>query len=329
MLDLKELRFYRAIAEHGSFSKAASYLRIAQPALSRHIQKLEHSLGVQLLRRSSRGVVPTAAGEVLLRRTVDLEHDLSLIQREISSYAANAVGSLNIAAMFPLSVGMLPNVVRAYRQAYPGVTLHIVQGYSGDLTEGLLGKKIDMAIVDTPSHPHVELATFPLWAEDVHLFGSAEFERDNPVFAQDTVAFADLADKPIVISSQISAFRKKVDEAFMRHGMRLRPVIEVDGPEMLFEMVRAGIGYGLMPRCGFDDRVASGKLLAVPIDPPLKRRISIVTRAELLGDRLIEPFLDLVRQGVRELAGTEPFRTVTLLFDEYTTFTIEGRALPG
>jgi DNA-binding transcriptional LysR family regulator len=75
-VDLKGLRYFRAIAERGTFSKAAAHLRVAQPALSRQIQKLEHDLGVQLLQRTARGVMPTEAGRLLLDRTRQLEQGL-------------------------------------------------------------------------------------------------------------------------------------------------------------------------------------------------------------------------------------------------------------
>jgi len=313
-MELKELRYYRAIVELGSFSKAAAALRIAQPALSRHIQKLEHSLGVQLLRRGSRGVVPTPAGATLLARTTDLEHQVSLIEREISSYANNVVGYLNIAAMFPLSVCMMPDVVKRYREAYPDVTLHIVQGYSGDLIQGLLSRTLDLALVDSPSHTHAELTISPLWKEKVHLFGSAKTEKDNPLFQQACVELTQLANKPIVIPSHISVFRRMIDGIFSREKLKLAPVIEADGPEMIFEMVKAGIGYGLMPRCAIHERVKSGELLSVPTAPKLERRISIVTRAEIREGRLLDPLLTLIREAAKELVRTEPFETVQLLF---------------
>ena len=72
-MDLQALMYFRTVVEMGTISKASAYLRIAQPALSRHIQRLEHSLGVELLQRSAKGVTPTAAGRQLLEKTADFE----------------------------------------------------------------------------------------------------------------------------------------------------------------------------------------------------------------------------------------------------------------
>jgi DNA-binding transcriptional LysR family regulator len=83
-VDLKDLKYFRAIAECGTFSKAAAHLRVAQPALSRKIQKLENDLGVQLLQRTARGVTATEAGRVLLGRTQELEQALEDIRREVT-----------------------------------------------------------------------------------------------------------------------------------------------------------------------------------------------------------------------------------------------------
>ena len=92
-MDLKDLKYFRTIAECGSISKAAAHLRVAQPAVSRKILKLEHDLGVQLLRRTSRGVTPTEAGQVLLQRSIDLERSIDETRREVARYAERPTGA--------------------------------------------------------------------------------------------------------------------------------------------------------------------------------------------------------------------------------------------
>ena len=97
-MDLRELRYFRAIAECGTFSRAAAQLNVAQPALSRQVKKLEHELGVELLRRTSRGVVPTEAGQALLQRTTMLEQEVDAARRYVSSMADKVTGALSVAS---------------------------------------------------------------------------------------------------------------------------------------------------------------------------------------------------------------------------------------
>lgn len=150
-VDIKDLRYFSVIAECGSFSKAAAHLRIAQPALSRKIQKLEHALGVKLLRRGARGVTTTDAGQMLLQRAMKFEHDFDEMRYEMARYAERATGMLRVAVQSPLSLVMAPELLRAYRPAHPGVTLELTEGFSGDLVDGLLNERIDIAVVDTPT----------------------------------------------------------------------------------------------------------------------------------------------------------------------------------
>ena len=127
-MELKELRYFRKVAEFGTLSKAATYLHIAQPALSRHMQKLEHEFGVELLKRTSRGVMATRAGQVLLERTLHLREEMEEIHREVSRFAKQPRGVLRVALGYPLAVLMVPRLVKAYKARCPEVALHFVQG---------------------------------------------------------------------------------------------------------------------------------------------------------------------------------------------------------
>jgi LysR family transcriptional regulator, nitrogen assimilation regulatory protein len=121
-MDLKELRYFRAIAELGSLSKAASRLRVAQPALSRRMSKLEHSLGVKLFRRSARGVTLTPAGAVLLEGSDRVEYAVSGVLKEMVSVSQGSSGLIRVGAQYPVSTTLLPLLIQQYRSASFGDT---------------------------------------------------------------------------------------------------------------------------------------------------------------------------------------------------------------
>lgn len=310
-MDLKELRYFRAIAELGSFSKAAAFLNVAQPALSRQIQKLEHDLGVTLLLRTARGVTATTAGMALLSHTVDLEHEMANVRRDVSRFAEHPFGALNIAAGAPHSTLMMPNVIKRYRDAYPDVAIHIIDGFSGDLTESLLGRRLDLAVVDAPTHPHADLHVYPLWMEPIHLVGSAS-ERDAEIFARPFIDLQAVVGLPLITSDVRQPIRRTIEAGFSRKGLKLRPVLEVDGYHLILEMVKAGLGYAMLPKCTFHDRIQSGELVHVEIRPAVRRIISIVTRAELLKDRIVMPLIDLIKNEAPRIAATERYGPAAL-----------------
>jgi DNA-binding transcriptional LysR family regulator len=314
-MDLKELRYFRAIAELGSFSKAAAFLNVAQPALSRQIQKLEHDLGVTLLLRTARGVTATTAGKALLSHTVGLENEMANVRRDVSRFAEHAFGFLNIAAGAPHSTLLMPGVIKRYKEAYPDVSIHIIDGYSGDLTESLLGRKLELAVVDAPTHPHADLHVYPLWMEPLHLVGPAS-QRDSEIFSRAVVDLQTVANLPLIASDSRHAIRRTIEAAFSRKGLKLRPTLEVDGYHLILEMVKAGLGYALLPQCTFYDRLKDGQLVHVEVRPTIRRIISIVTRAELLRDRIVMPLIELIKKEAPLIAATERYGPAALWTSE-------------
>lgn len=310
-MDLKELHYFRAIAEAGTFAKAAANLRVAQPALSRQMRKLEHSLGVELLVRSSRGVTPTPAGLALLKRTVELEEQMEDARREVSAFSDQVVGSLRIAAPYPVSTIMLPELLRSYRERFPNVALHAIDGFSGNITDGLLQGRLDVAIASPTSHLHVDLTVFPLWTSELRLVAPAS-AASLPLFASDVVSLADLASLPLIMPSSANAIRRIVDNAFTRQQMRFTPTIESDGQLLTFAMVQAGLGYTLFPQATFAVLEDAGELISRSVKPKILRTIAIITRTKLLNERPVTHFVEMAKAAALALAQHERFRSISL-----------------
>ena len=292
-MDIKDLRYFKTIAECGSFSKAAAHLRIAQPALSRKIQKMEHTLGVTLLRRAARGVTPTDAGRVLLARALKFEHDFDDMRHEMARYAERATGVLRVAVQSPLSLVMAPELLRAYRPSHPGVTLELTEGFSGDLVDGLLNENIDIAVVDTPTHPHADLSFTKLWIESLQLVGPVG-GLIRTRFGNGPLPLRELMEVPIIMPCQRHAIRVLVDVAFERQHLRFRPAMEANGALMILQIVRSGFGYSLMPANRAYPWVSRGELEAIDLRPTIRRTMSVVTRTALLEDPRVAPLRELV-----------------------------------
>ncbi len=303
-MDLKELRYFRTIVQCGTFSKAAAHLRIAQPALSRQMQKLEHSLGVELLRRTSRGVTPTEAGQALLHRTIQFEQEIDETRREVAKYADRPTGAMRVAVQMPLSLIMMPELVKAYRTSFPDVVLELTEGFSGDLIDGLLDRRLDAAIVDAPSHLHADLTCSPLWVETLQLVCPAAGAAAEQ-FGAGPVPLAELAKLPIIMPSRKYAIRRLVDAAFERHRLKFRPIFEANGSFMIFELVKSGFGCTLMPSSGSYPWIVNGELRALDVRPAIRRTINLVTRTALLHERPIVSFRTIVEAIAPRIAGSK------------------------
>ena len=320
-MDLRALLCFRTVAELGTISKASSHLRIAQPALTRQIQKLEHGLGVELLHRMHKGVRPTAAGQLLLDRTSRLEADLAEVRREVTNLSLQVAGALHLAVQAPLSTLLIPSLVSRFLKEHPGVALHVVEGYSADVTEGLLGEKLDVAIVDSPSHAN-GLTIMPLWVETLQLIGPP-----GPRLAgsadRKPVSLAEVGLLPLVLPTQRYALRRLIDAAFARAGMKARPTLEADGPAMIMAMVRAGLGYTLMPTCGCLAEIRADKLRVRETSPAIERPMAIVTRTSLLDELKVTTLIRLARAEAVGLMPGGRFGAVQLCPEHP-----DGRARP-
>jgi LysR family nitrogen assimilation transcriptional regulator len=303
-MDIKELRYFRTIAEFGTLSKAAVQLRVTQAALSRHVANLEHELRVQLLRRSTRGVTLTDDGQALLRRTLKLEQDVQEMRREISGFAKEVTGSLNIAVQAPISILMLPDVVKSYRATYPGVSLHIRQESSFEMIDGLLNRRIDVAVFDVPPHPHTDLRAFPLWTEALSLVGPRRAAK-TAAFRSGNISVAELASYPLLLPGRHASIRRIVDDAFERENLKCEPTMEVGGSQVTLELVRAGLGFTLMPSCIFYPLVSIGELAVVDVSPTIRRTISAVTRPSLASERTVAPLLQLIKAAAPKLVNSK------------------------
>jgi LysR family transcriptional regulator, nitrogen assimilation regulatory protein len=172
-----------------------------------------------------------------------------------------------------------------------------------------------VGITEAPGNPHADLNISPLWMETLCLVGPASAAA-TPLFRAESASMAELANLPILIASQRHAIRRLVDAAFARQHLKFQPAFEVDGPRVILEMVRAGLGYALMPSCAFYSSVVSGEVVAIPVHPPIRRTVSIITRTALLGERAATPLLELIRAAAPRVVGSEQFGGATLCQEE-------------
>lgn len=311
-MELKEIEAFRAVAELGSISRASAYLRLAQPALSRLIQKLEHGLGVELLQRSSTGATPTEAGRVLLERTAGFETSIAEIAREVSGYANEVAGPLRIGIQ-PLSHGIMPDVVRSYLRAHPRVRFHVREGFSADMLDALLDETLDLVVAEAPSHTPREVLVLPLWMEALHLFGPAS-AAETELFQTGPVKLSDVLQLPLILPSARYSIRKLIEQAASREQLKVAPHLEVDGPELILSLVRAGLGYTVMPALGAST-YGRGRTCSTPTAPAVERPMCILVRAAVAAEPKVSTFIRLLREGVAALAETERFSHIRLTFD--------------
>jgi LysR family nitrogen assimilation transcriptional regulator len=298
-VNAKQLRYFIAVATEGTFTKASSKLRVAQPALSRQIALLEEELRTPLLVRHRRGVATTEAGNALLERARALVVSLDRIQSEITDYAAAPTGTLRIGCTPTLTSQLVVGPVRNILQAFPRVAIHIHEGVSHQLCRGVVADEIDAAIV-SENLAESFLTAEALFDEQVWLFGPRNRRK-----SADKTSIARIASLPMIMASAPQTTRRFVDRAAARRGLKLNVIAESDSIQATRELLIAGVGYTLAPYSALIGDVESGLMSGTPVREFWIRR-SLVRRNDRPINRALQEFKGLVGNQVRLLGRKLP-----------------------
>ncbi|QNB07589.1 LysR family transcriptional regulator [Herbaspirillum frisingense] len=257
-MEIRQLRYFASIVEHGSIGKAALELGMVTSALSQQITRLETELATRLLQRTSTGVVPTAAGIAFLKQAqLALRHidDAALAARQ-----ARLSGHVSVGMASSTAGVMGLAFMQAMHERYPEVRLRMVESLSGHLGAMLGARQIDLAIL-FQEEPAQRWSVLPLLDERLFVIGA-------PALAGMPVArrarLGKLGDLPLILPTRKHGLRSLLDSAFRHAGYTPNIVLEVDGLPMLMDAVRAGMGATIQPGAVLA-RAENADLASVPV----------------------------------------------------------------
>lgn len=243
-VELRQLRYFVAVAEHLSFSRAAQRLHLAQQSLSQQIRALERGLDVRLFDRDTRGTRLTAAGEVFLpeARAVLARFDTAIAVARRAG--RGEIGRLDLAFLTSTANYMLPPVVRAVRERFPGLDLTTHDVPIDELVAGLRTGRFDAGFSRPPLV--ADLATRTLAVEPV----CAVLPAGHPLAGRDVLQLAELADESWVLTPRESwpPWHAKYDRDFAAAGFSPRVVQRANGVPSLLGLVAAGVGVTRLAR---------------------------------------------------------------------------------
>lgn len=247
-MELRQLRYFVGIARCGSFSAAASVLRIAQPALSTQIIALERELGRALFTRHARGVRLTPDGMRFL------EHAAAILARV--DEARQAFGLERGGAVLEVTLGMTPliskflavPVIEAVARQAPHISVGIIEGMSGALRDWLESGKIGLSF-SLNLAPDDPFYMPPMISEDLYVLSS----RESTFLTRSEIDERDLIRLPMIVSTPKNGHRILLESIARRHGVRLPVVAEVDSIPRQRELVAMGRGVLVIPLAGWFD----------------------------------------------------------------------------
>lgn len=243
-VELHQLRYACAIAEAGSFTRAAARLYLAQPSLSVQIRKLERELATQLFERRGRRVAPTAAGAVFLDHARRALAELDLAREGIRQLAETPPGQVRLGVPPSVACAIVPDMLARLHGEHPEVAAAIVERDSSEqLVEMVTAGEVDLAVVRAQvSTP--DLARVPLLREPL----AALLPVGHRLATAERTSLRELAQETFVGLPSGNALRELMEHACGRVGFAPHVAVEANQLASVWGMVRAGLGVAVLPR---------------------------------------------------------------------------------
>lgn len=250
-MNLKELVYVTTVAECGNISKAAELLYVAQPSLSRSIQKVESDLGADLFKRTQEGLKPTIAGECYLRTAYQIMRLYSDLQAEFSKINDMKVGRLVIGTATHLGAFVLPMLLKEFSTEFPNIDIAIVEEVSTRIEEDLLRGKVDVGILHTPVLSE-GIAQRVIVEERFLLAVPPDDPLNEHVFFKDgsPEPYLDLElvrDRPLILTHSGQRIREVTNGILKRAGITPMIHYQTRSIQTASRLVRNGMGITLVP----------------------------------------------------------------------------------
>lgn len=268
----RQLRYFAKVIEIGSLTGAADQLNVAQPALGLQIRNLEEELGVPLLRRHSRGVEPTPAGELLYRRALEILELFERARQEVMSFAdrEREVMRFGITPSTMLLLG--PDLVIEAREAMPGIFLSLVEELSFVLAAALEVGDLDAALTyQVPARTNVSIQA--LYEEDLLFVSSPDVDPST-----DPIPFRELARRNLVLAGERDNVRGLVEATSRRLQIPIDVVYEAQSITATKNLVSKGVASTIIPYGSAAEELAAGTLRARRICAPVVARTLYLVR---------------------------------------------------
>ena len=265
-MELHQLRYFVAVADEGSFSRAAAKVRVAQPSLSQQIRKLEAELGQPLFDRLPRSVVLTEAGRCLIDYARQILASIGDARRCVDELEGEVAGRVAVGAIPTIAPYVLPELVVTFQEHYPQVTLEIVEDVTDGITRRIEIGELDVALAST-CHSSPTLRREPLGSEPLLTL----VPEKHPLAKKDFVDFDDLKSQRFLLLHEMHCLSQQVNH--LLESRRLRPEIALAGSQLstIANMVAASIGISIVPQMMVKHHATPG-CVSVPFVPPVPER---------------------------------------------------------
>jgi LysR family tcuABC transcriptional regulator len=285
---LRQIRAIIAVVEEGSFTRAAARENATQSGISQHVAAAERTLGIRLFERSANGVTPTPAGQLYYKRCIEAVSQIANANEEVRGFAARVSGDLRI--------GLIPTVTRAalappladFKTRYPDVRLHIVEGYSGWLTDMVHAGELDFAVVPAAEN-RVGLKSRLIVRDREMLVSNASLGL-TPL---QPVRLKDCGPLKLILPGRTNVRRRNIEVYCQTHGVEITDVIEMDAMISTLQLVLRSDWVAILSGLICIADIGRPERVISPIyDPPLIAEFVVISPARRTLSTQAQLFLE-------------------------------------
>ena len=260
-MDSLALKAFMAVAEQGSFSRAADELFLTQPAVSKRIIKLEQQLKTRLFDRIGRNVYLTVAGQHLLPKAKAILEAMADTVDELTNLSGRVGGQLRIATSNHISLHRLPKPLSKFIALYPQVELDIQFAESEVIYEGLLQGRWQLGIITLNPEPDTQIQQQAIWQDKMQFVAAPE----HPLTQQYSIELSQLSSFPALLSKTNTFTRSIVEQDFAAQNLALNVAMSTNNLDTIRMMVSIGMGWSILPHTLINSQIKVIDTLSKPI----------------------------------------------------------------
>jgi LysR family transcriptional regulator, transcription activator of glutamate synthase operon len=292
-MELRQLRYFAAVARHSSFTRAAEELHVAQSALSQQVKNLERELGTELLARTTRRVGLTDAGATALTRATRVLAEADALGSDIDELRGLLRGTLVVGGMLPAGGIDLPAMLLRFKDLHPEVDVQLQEGTATEMVELLRGDEIDAAIAMLERGEIPEFLSSRLLGDERLVLAMAPGDE---LADRQRIRLRELQGRPFVSFRPGAAVRRVVDEALAKAGVTPQLAFETNDLSMMRAVVDRGLGVAILPETVAE--WGGPGLVWRPLSPDLRRSVAFVWRRARHQPPPAQAFIEFV-EGLR------------------------------
>jgi LysR family hydrogen peroxide-inducible transcriptional activator len=292
-MNLRDLRYLVAVAEHKHFGRAAEACFVSQPTLSTQLKKLEETLGVTLIERTNRQVMLSPAGELIVAQAQKVLREVNNLTAMAEQHRDPLGGDFRLGVIPTIAPYVLPKILKPIRKTFPNLRLQLTEGQTSSLVRMLKQGDLDAVLLALPLNEE-NIIELPLF-EEPFLFAVS---RQHPKAKRDSVCLDDLQDEQVLLLEDGHCLRDQALEICNTHRAVENANFRATSIETLRQMVAAGVGITLMPQLAVPAK--SGTVRYIPFEGrPPHRIVGLCWRSTSTRISLLDQLGDVLEKAVR------------------------------